>query len=278
MNNCFTRGLFLLSFLLIGGSHGHAQTVINSSAPADSTKKAKPAYVPKPKIVRPKPISKELSGGIRLNTDGWSVFVERGVVKSEARESDWFYNLRYTQIEFSEKKHAKETRTTNPGGGAESPKSYIFGKINNFYTFKIGYGNRRMIAGKPDPGTVSVHWIYNGGLSLGMLKPYYLNISSGEEIKYSDASKDEFLTGYNILGSAGVFKGIGEMKYIPGLQFRTGLHFDFAARERKKSKLAIETGIAAELYTKKIELMANQKATPYFVNLYLSFQFGRRWE
>jgi len=68
------------------------------------------------------------------------------------------------------------------------------------------------------------------------------------------------------------------MKYIPGLQFRTGLHFDFAARERKKSKLAIETGIAAELYTKKIELMVNQKATPYFVNLYLSFQFGRRWE
>lgn len=277
MNICFRRGLFLVSFLLLSGAYTNAQTVINSSAPVDSAKKGKTTYVPKPKIKRPKPISKELSGGVRLNTDGWSLFMERGVVKSEARESDWFYNLRYAQIEFSEKKHAKEKRTTNPGG-AESPKSYIFGKVNNFYTFKVGYGNRRMIAGKPDPGTVSIHWIYNGGLSLGLLKPYYLNVSSGEEIKYTDASKDEFLTGYNIIGSSGLFKGIKEMKYIPGLQLRTGLHFDFAARERKKSKLAIETGIAAELYTQKIELMANQKASPYFVNLYLSFQFGRRWE
>jgi hypothetical protein len=260
---------------MLSGIYGYAQTVTKST---DTTTQAKTTFVPKPKVKKPKPISKELSGGFRLNTGGWSVFMERGVVKSEERESDFFYNLRYAQIEFSEKKHPKEMRSTSGGGGSESPRTYIFGKINNFYTFKVGYGNRKMIAGKPDPGTVSIHWIYNGGLSLGMTKPYYLTLGNGEDIKYSDEDKEDFLYGQNISGSAGWSKGLKEIKFIPGLQLRTGLHFDFAPRERKKTKLAIETGVTAEFYTQKIVLMAEQKAVPYFFNLYLSFQFGRRWE
>jgi hypothetical protein len=279
MNRCFKGAAFFI-FLLSFCKFAEAQTNVVRPGGTDTTKKAAPAMakpIAKPKIKKPKPISKELSGGFRLNTDGWSVFLERGAVKSEERESDLFYDLRYTLIEFSEKKHPKETRT-NSSGGSESLNSYVFGKINNFYSLKIGYGNRRMIAGKPDPGTVSVHWIYNGGLAIGMLKPYYLNISNGESIRYTDTTQDKFLTGYNIVGSAGFSEGLKELKIVPGLHVRTGLHFDFAPREKKKTKLALETGISAELYTKKIELMARQKAVPYFVNLYLSFQFGRRWE
>ncbi|MBL7720293.1 MAG: hypothetical protein JNL72_15760 [Flavipsychrobacter sp.] len=264
--------------LLFGSVLSFAQSkppvVISSSS--DSVKKA---AVIKPKVKRPKPISKELSGGLRLNTDGWSVFVERGTVKSEERESDYYYNLRYILVELSEKKHGKEMKSTGSGGGGtESPQSYIFGKTNNFYTFKLGYGGRRMIAGKPDPGTVSIHWINNGGLSIGMLKPYYLLVNSGESIKFTDDTRGDFLSGFNVIGAAGFGEGLGETKVIPGLHFRSGLHFDFAPRDKKKTKLALETGITGELYTQKIELMANQKAVTYFVNLYLSFQFGRRWE
>lgn len=277
MMGCNGKIAFFTALLFCGSLALRAQTTQTVTFSSTDTSKTL-RQVPKPKVKRPKPISKELSGGIRLNTDGWSIFAERGVVKSEERESDLFYNLRFFSIEISEKKHPKEKRTTSGGGGPETSNSYIFGKINNFYTVKLGYGSRRLIAGKPDPGTVSIHWVNSGGLSLGMLKPYYLTVSSGENIKYTDANRDEFLAGYNIAGSAGLSKGFGEMKVVPGLHFRTGLHFDFAPRERKKSKLAIETGINGELYAKNIELMANQKAVPYFVNLYLSFQFGRRWE
>jgi hypothetical protein len=275
MNKCLNRFSLVVSLLFLSGVCADAQTVTRSS---DSTNKSKAQLVQKPKVKKPKPISKELSGGFRLNTGGWSIFAERGVVKSEEKESDLFYNLRYAQIEFSEKKHPKEMRSTSGNGGSEAPRTYIYGKINNFYTFKVGYGNRRMIAGKPDPGTVSIHWIYNGGLSLGMAKPYYLSMGNGKDIKYSDEDKEDFLAGQNIVGSAGFGKGLNQIKFIPGLQVRTGLHFDFAPRERKHTKLALETGMTAELYTKKIELMANQKAVPYFVNLYVSLQFGRRWE
>ena len=278
MKGCIYKASGVLLTLLLLCNYSHAQTSVVRARIADTAKKKIITPAQKPKVKRPKPIAKELSGGVRLNTDGWSAFVERGTVKSEERESDFFYNLRFASVEFSEKKHPKEKRTSSGGGGPDSSNSYIFGKVNNFYTFKLGYGNRRMIAGKPDPGTVSVHWVYNGGLSLGMLKPYYLNIANGESIKYTDDNRDKFLAGYNIVGAAGFTEGFKEMKVVPGLHVRTGLHFDFAPREKKKTKLAVETGISAELYTKKIELMANQKAVPYFVNLYLSFQFGRRWE
>jgi hypothetical protein len=70
-------------------------------------------------------------------------------------------------------------------------------------------------------------------------------------------------------------KGLNEIQFIPGLHAKTALHFDFAAS--KKTKLAVETGVNAEYYTKNVELMANQKAVPYLVDVYLSFQFGGRW-
>jgi hypothetical protein len=33
----------------------------------------------------------------------------------------------------------------------------------------------------------------------------------------------------------------------------------------------------SEIYTKAIEIMANQKARPYAVNIYASIQAGKRW-
>lgn len=231
---------------------------------------------------RPKPIKRELSGGLRLNSDGWSLFMDRGTVKSEDRKSDLFYDIVFWQVEFGEKKHPMEIKRTNALGAAvESTTPFIYGKISNFYTFKLGYGKRKMIAGKPDPGTVSIHWVYLGGLSLGLEKPYYIDaflVSKGgiqESINYTDTTKEDFLNQNAIIGSSGITKGINEVKFVPGIHGKTALHFDFASS--KKTKLAIETGVNVEVYTRAIELMANQDSVPYFVNVYASFQVGKRW-
>jgi len=236
--------------------------------------------IKKPLVKKIKPITREFSGGVRLGTDGWSIFVDRGSVRSEdTKHSDMFYTVRIWQIELSEKKDPKEYKSTNanldPYAGVKSTP-FIFGKINNFYSLKFGYGNRKMIAGKPDPGTVSIHWLYVGGLALGMLKPYYIKTDNeANPIKYSDSTKDAFLSETNIIGSAGFGQGLSEIKFIPGIHAKTALHFDFAAN--RKTVLAIETGVSAELYTKSIQLMARRDAVPYFFNFYASFQFGKRW-
>lgn len=245
-----------------------------------------PLPVMKPKIKKPKPIRSEFSFGFRLNTDGWSVFADKGYVRSEDRQSDYFYNVRLFQVEFGEKKHPKEIKRSNNLGssyGEEKAKPFVFGKINNFYNLKLGYGARKMIAGKPEHGTVSIHWVYLGGLTVGIEKPYYVEAYVPQDnfgtliqqtIKYSEETKESFLTRQYIIGSAGFGRGLNEVKVVPGIHAKTGLHFDFATS--KKSKLAIETGVSAELYTRKIELMANQDAVPYFTSIYASFQFGKR--
>jgi len=231
---------------------------------------------------KPKPLSKEFSLGLRLNTDGWGVFAEKGYVKSDEKESDKFYNVRLFQVEFGEHKHPKEVKINGSGLSSgvpgDKPRPYKYGKINNFYVFKLGYGYRKLLAGKPDPGTVSIHWLYAGGVSLGLLKPYYLNVyvqsnENPRDIKYDDYPK-QFLDMNSIVGRSGLMYGLGDMKYIPGLYFKTALHFDFALLPKRK--LAIETGLNAELYTKKIPIMADVKAHPYFLNGYVSLQFGKR--
>src|SRR6185312_15308919 len=64
-------------------------------------------------IKRPKPIQHEFSFGARLNTDGWSIFVDKGKVNSEdEKHSDMFYNIKLWQLEFGEKKNPKEVKST----------------------------------------------------------------------------------------------------------------------------------------------------------------------
>lgn len=282
------RSLLLLVLCLNISLRGVAQVQIVSSATSgagDSTRRAAfTANIKKPLAKKPKPIQNEFSFGLRLNTNGWSIFADRGFVKTEeTKYRDMFHDVRILQAEFGERKHPKEIRSTI-NGDPQRTRPFIYGKVANFYPLKLGYGKRKMIAGKPEPGTVSVHWVYVGGAVVGLEKPYYieaLTVDPGtgrfqqETIKYSEETKQSFLTEDFILGASGFTQGLGEIKAHFGVHAKTGLHFDFA--QRKKTKMALEIGAAGELYTKPIMIMADQKAVPYAVNIYASVQFGKRW-
>ena len=233
---------------------------------------------------RPKPIKKEYTLGVRLNTDGWSVFFDRGKVAGVQRNSDYFYDVLFWQIELGEKKHPQETRRANVSSTSTTTSTpFIYGKANNFYAFKLGYGKRKMIAGKPEHGTVSIHWVYMGGLTVGLEKPYYyeayVSKNGGplikEEIRYTDSTEYLFSQTSQIEGASGFAKGIDELKIVPGLHAKTALHFDFAVS--KERKLAVEAGLNVEFYTRAIQLMAYQDDKPYFVNGYVSVGLGKRW-
>ncbi|MBS1774437.1 MAG: hypothetical protein JST82_16385 [Bacteroidetes bacterium] len=253
---------------------------------AAKTNTVKPKYTG---MKKPKPIRTELSAGLRLNTDGWGIFIDKGWVKSNEKFRDQFYNVKLFQIEFDEKKRPEETKHVNDayaGTGTGKAKPFIFGKANNFYTFKLGYGGRKMIAGKPEQGNVSMHLIYLGGISLGLLKPYYVlsdstpakknsTIYTRNDITYTDSTQASFLDKSHIEGASGFSKGLGQTKIIPGIHLKAGMHFDFAAS--KHGIVAVETGLNFEYYTSQILLLVNKDATSYFLNAYVSVQFGKRW-
>ncbi len=270
----FYKILFLLILICSGLNNSvFSQKKINE---ATDIKK----IIRKPK--KPNPITEELSVGIRFCSDGWALVAERGFIKVDENKTNFVY------AELSEKKHPKESKYLNEPFIALYPDQikplpYKYGKINNFYAFKFGVGQKRKISGKLDRKSVLIHWVYSGGISIGLLKPYYLELASPignneyERVvgKYEDVKYKELFLSDDIIGGTSFTKGIGEIQLKPGLQLRTGFNFDFAPTQH--SLLIVELGTSLEIYTSKIELMAKSKNTGTFINLYADFKLGKRW-
>jgi hypothetical protein len=142
------------------------------------------------------------------------------------------------------------------------------------------------ISGKLDKKNVVIYWSYSAGISLGLLKPYYLDLIVKEGngyvrkfAKFEDSTKEYFLDPTNqgyILGGADFTMGIGEIKIKPGLALKTAMYFDYSPTNKIFS--GIELGASAEMYTQKIPIMANIKSNNVFFNVYADFRFGKRWE
>lgn len=218
----------------------------------------------------------------RLNTDGWSGGLYYLRQKSAGKKVIW-------QLHFSELKHEKETkqqqtRNLYPYLGKNRP--YIFGKINNAYTLQLGYGREQMLFPALLEGNLSVSLRYAGGPALALLKPYYLNLIYVEYVpepvahlqteRYTLTNAGHFLQPGFIQGSEKWSKGLGEIKYIPGLFAE--LSFAIEPEKPKSFVKTITIGGNAAFYASKIEIMAERKAYPYQASFFVGLALGKRWK
>lgn len=139
-----------------------------------------------------------------------------------------------------------------------------------------------MIGEKAEKSGFQVAFDYAGGLSAGFIKPYYLDIYNTDEgggltrsVKYTDETASLFLDATSIYGASGFSVGFNEIKFTPGVFGKAGLNFDWATYDDWVK--ALETGIGAEVYLKQIPLMITEQNKAYFLYLYLSLQFGKKW-
>lgn len=211
--------------------------------------------------------------GIKLNTDGWGLSYEYAMANTVRRATIY-------QFEFNEKKHPKEDKVTlgqQQGGFLFLGNPMIYGKRNIFYQVKLGAGQQILIGGKGNKNGVSVYAIGAGGLSLGLLRPYYLEVldnnNSNKYVKYDSPDSSLFLGGQPI-GGAGLVKGWNEMKMRPGLHAKTAVRFDYNRFNTAIS--AIEGGLNAEYYFKDVDQMVRNPSRKFFINAYVSLIFGRR--
>lgn len=216
--------------------------------------------------------NKQSAFGIKLNTDGYGFYYEHGKYKTLTTTNLWW-------AELGEHKHEKESKVAkgdNQGFIVSNP--FVYGKVNNFYNFKLGVGQQRLIGGKGNRNGVATSLIYGGGFALAMLKPYYLEVKDGNgkisDISYYTDTLNLFLEPAAIQGASGFGKGFGDMKFVPGGYIRTSLRFDYGRYNETLS--AIEVGLNAEFYSKKILQMAFNKQHQIFFNAYVALVFGRR--
>lgn len=209
--------------------------------------------------------------GIKIYTDGYAAFFEKMKFKS-VNKSNWY------SLEIGERKHPKEEKLTKGVLGFAIGNPYIFGKINNFYFAKLGFGQQKLIGGKGNKNGVAVSLNYGGGLSAGFLKPYYLEIqdpSTNKRVKVKYNNNDSvFLNGNVILGSASLGKGFSEMKFTPGAFGKIAVRFDYGRFNDLVS--AIEIGLNAEYYSQKMPIMLQNTEKQFFYNAFIAIEFGKR--
>ncbi|MBA2423229.1 MAG: hypothetical protein H0V61_08395 [Chitinophagales bacterium] len=225
--------------------------------------------------------STELSGGISVHTSGWGVFMDLG--KREELKKKTVYQFEFTQIHSS-----KEVKQTIDFGfsffGINSPKPFIYGKQNNFYLLNAAVGRQLMLSERAERSGVEVGVKLLGGLSLGLLKPYYLDllypVDNTQQYrilseKYSEENAATFLDWFSIYGGSGFVYGLDEIKFIPGIHLKAGLNFDWATYDDFLK--ALEVGVIFDAYYKKVPIMIIDKNQQFFPNLYVSLQFGKKW-
>lgn len=212
--------------------------------------------------------------GIKLTNNGYGFFYEHGRAQS-IKKALLF------QVDFSETKHPKEKKQANIYAPA-SP--FIFGKINYFYPFKLGVQQQILLGNKSNKNGVAVTGNFGGGLSLGLLRPYYLEITDTatggrRAIKYDSADSTLFTNSETLVNelqvaSTGFTKGWGEIKIRPGAYAKAALRFDYGSYNEVVS--ALEVGITGEYYFSKIPQLVYTKENNFFLNIYIALVFGRR--
>ncbi len=206
--------------------------------------------------------------GAKLTTDGYGAFLEIGRAKS-IKKGFLF------QLDISERKHRKEEKqqvnfnTTAP---------IIFGKINFFYPIKLGVQQQFTMGNKGNKNGVSITGNLGGGVIMGLLRPYQIQIDStggGDRswISYEKNPDDYFKTNYYI-GGPTLFKGWNNLKVIPGVYVKPAVRFDYG--KYNEMITALEVGLTAEFYSKKIPQMIFQKQEQFFFSAYVAIVFGRR--
>lgn len=209
---------------------------------------------------------KQSAIGIKLNSDGYGVLIEIGRARSIKK------TMLY-QLEISERKHPKEEKQSNPS----SPTApLIYGKLNFFYQLKLGLQQQIVLGNKSNKNGVSVTGNLGGGLCIGLLRPYEVEVDKGGErtfVRYDSPDSLLFING-PYYGGPNFGTGWKHLKVTPGLYIKPAIRFDYGRLNELVS--AIEVGTSLEFYAKKIPQMLYNKEKQLFFSAYVALLFGKR--
>lgn len=214
--------------------------------------------------------SNAIYGGPIVHTNGWGANLTFAKNKS-------VFKSRILQFEIVGIKHPKEVRTYNAN---QDGRSYIFGKVNSFFTFRPTIGMRKVVFDKIRKSGVSIGYNWRLGPSIGFAKPVYLEILVGEspsfgaiEVVEYDPTEHSYI---DIYGRASWFKGLDQLRVHPGIHAGFGLNFNYD--QQRTGMNGIEVGATIDYFpTGPIEIMAFANNYSVFFNFYLNLQFGKKF-
>lgn len=225
----------------------------------------------------------ERSFDFKVYTNGFSVGMTFG-------EIDSYYKTSYYSIEVGTIKDFRERRQnkniTIPGSGAGLSTSFIYGKQNSVYLLKFSQGRKTYLTEKAKRKGLAVGINYKYGLTVALLKPYFLEVSNQaatnfedviETIRLTDENTEDFLRWNTIFGGASFFEGIFQTRPTVGAHANIGAHFAFGAFD--DSVKSVEIGLQAEAFPRRLPILVERDDVRnrfVHINMYLVAQFGKR--
>lgn len=206
--------------------------------------------------------------GIQLRTNGYGAFYEMGFMKTN-RKTNIF------RLDISEIKDPREEKLF--GGSFPFGSPFVYGKINYLYPVSLGFGQQYIFGQKGNKNGVAVSGIYTAGITLGLLRPYYVvvqdAVNNEKTIKYTPEDSAAFLNG-PYLSRGGFGKGWGEIKVKPGAFAKVAMRFDWGRFNETVS--GMEIGMSLDYYTSDMPILLFQDEKKMFFQGHIAILFGRR--
>lgn len=221
--------------------------------------------------------NRETTFNFRLTTNrGFGLGMEFGRLRT-------YYRTTYFHIGLGEVKHPKEQRQSPPPN-VRSFRPFVYGKQNNLFVARAGWGIKRYYSEKARRKGVAVGASYSIGPALGLLKPYYLALAYTSpdnprdqrvlHQKYSEQNANVFLDQTRILGASPFTRGLGELSFLPGGNASVAFHMDWGAFDEVVK--ALEIGLQIDAFARPAAILVSEENSPLFFNFYVNLQLGKR--
>jgi hypothetical protein len=189
-----------------------------------------------------------------------------------------YFSTRMIEFEFVSMKSYNQVKMINPY--LPDSRRYVFGKLNDAFFLRVGMIWKKLLNRKPYWGGVELRFLYGGGVSLGLAKPYYYytyyiyqDPNGGDIIERRTERYNENIESY--YGRAPFTKGLGEITLHPGLYGSLGLNFEYGKRNTRIRSL--ELGATFDVIPFGLSILANNSNQIIFPTAYLKFSLGKRY-
>lgn len=188
-----------------------------------------------------------------------------------------FQNRSFVNLDLTNTKDYREFDSPYSYNG----KTYVEGKLNYLINLRPEYGRQWILLKQASDGGTSLNGRLATGPTIGIQKPYYVDIvytdvSSGRTATKSVPMASALNNTYNksiISGEGSLFSGFSEAKFIPGWHLKTALEFKFETL--KQNYLAVETGFIVDYFSQPVEILNQTAPRSVYTTGYVTFFFGK---
>jgi hypothetical protein len=160
-------------------------------------------------------------------------------------------------------------------------RSYLEGKLNQLFVIRPSYGRSVVLFRKSPEGGPALRGIVSTGPSLGLQKPYYVDISYTntatnqtltKAVPYEKTLDNSYPKAY-IIGNASFLNGFPDSKIVPGWHLKSGLNLELESF--KQNHMSVELGFCLDYFSKPIEMLNQTPGRSVYTTGYLTVFFGK---